>query len=92
MTEPSPTALLTPIFGAYTASIISLLAFVGYIITWVAPLLPPPAPTANPGWKFVYAVISKIGGNVGYAKNKDPEPVAGQYAQPSIIIPKPPST
>lgn len=75
MTEPSPAAILTPIFGAYSASVISLIMFLGYVITWVAPLLPPPGINASWGWKFAFAVINKIGGNVGYAKNKEPAPL-----------------
>lgn len=66
----SPTALLTPIFGADTAAVISFLAFIGYVITWIAPLLPPPSDGASQTWKTAYAVITKIAGNIGYARNK----------------------
>lgn len=64
-----PSAILTPLLGASAASIISLLAFIGYIITWLAPILPPPSETASPVWKFAYAVANKIAGNVGHARN-----------------------
>lgn len=72
--EPNPVALLTPVFGADAAAIVSFLAFIGYVITWVAPMLPPPTENANPGWKFVYQVANKIAANIGYAKNEKKTP------------------
>lgn len=66
---PDPVALLSPIFGVHTASVISLLALIAYGITWIAPLLPPPSDGSGRTWRITYAVVNKIAGNVGHAKN-----------------------
>lgn len=67
---PDPIALLTPIFGSHTAALISFLALMGYVITWIAPLLPAPAADSSRTWRITYAVVNKIGANVGHARNQ----------------------
>lgn len=65
-----PTSLLTALgLGGYTAAAIPLLMCLGYIVTWIAPLIPAPGPNASGFVTFLYAVVQKIAGNVGLAKN-----------------------
>ncbi len=66
---PDPVAILSPLFGSHTASLISFLALMGYIITWIAPLLPVPVEGSSVTWRFTYAAVNKIAGNVGHARN-----------------------
>lgn len=70
MNPPDPVTLLTALgLGHYAAAIVALLLCIGYLVTWVAPLVPPPGANAGALRVFVYNVMQKIAGNVRYAKN-----------------------
>ena len=69
MDGPSPNILTSLGLGAYAASIVSLIAFLGYVITWIAPLVPAPSATVHPVLLFLYTIMNKIAGNVGHATN-----------------------
>jgi hypothetical protein len=67
---PDLTTLLTTLgLGHYAAALISLALCLGYMITWIAPLIPAPSATSGTAYTFIYAAINKIAGNVGHATN-----------------------
>lgn len=67
--QPNPVDVLTALgLGHYAAGILALLACAGYLITWIAPLLPAVPPTGSVAL-FVFNVIHAIAANVGGAKN-----------------------
>lgn len=64
-----PIALLTALgLGSHSASIVALIALIGYGVTWVAPLMAPPAANVGP-YATLYGVVQKIAANVGHARN-----------------------
>jgi hypothetical protein len=65
-----PTTVLTALgLGKYAASVIVLLAFIGYLITHLLPYLPPPTATSPTWWAVVYRILNGIAGNYGNAKS-----------------------
>lgn len=65
-----PITVLTSIgLGKYAAGIVSLSMCVAYVVTWFAPLMPAPTDADSRAYKMLYAIIQKIGANVGHAAN-----------------------
>lgn len=67
--QPDPISLLAQLgLGQYAAGVLALVMCFGYIVTWLAPLLPAVPPTSYFGL-LAYNVVQKIAGNVRNAKN-----------------------
>ena len=67
---PDPTTVLAALgLGKEAASILVLLAFLGYAITHLLPYLPPPGSSGVSWWKVVYGILNGIAGNYGNARN-----------------------
>jgi hypothetical protein len=58
---------------------------VGYAVTWLAPIVPPPAPTSGNLRRFLYALVNKIAGNVGGAANANAPAIPMPLQPPRVL-------